>query len=105
MWCTALLADTASLTLCPNMKASSLVLFTDRAYVKLPPKQIRISLPSNDSCLLTTPHKTTSPIKMKFLILVVVMMALFSSVALTANKKNAGSKYSKNKKGKPHQGA
>jgi Na+-transporting methylmalonyl-CoA/oxaloacetate decarboxylase gamma subunit len=42
---------------------------------------------------------------MNFLILLVVMMALFSSVALAANKKNAGSKYSKNKKGKPHQGA
>jgi Na+-transporting methylmalonyl-CoA/oxaloacetate decarboxylase gamma subunit len=42
---------------------------------------------------------------MNFLILLVVMMALFSSVALAANKKNAGSKHSKNKKGKPHQGA
>jgi hypothetical protein len=48
--------------------------------------------------------KTTSPTKMKFLILLVVMAALFSSVALAGNKKNAKDKYSKNKPGVPHQG-
>jgi hypothetical protein len=42
---------------------------------------------------------------MKFIILLVAMMVLFASVTLAGpSPKNAKSKYSKNKKGKPHQG-
>lgn len=42
---------------------------------------------------------------MRFTVLLVAMMALFASVALAGPKpKNAKSKYSKNKKGKVHQG-
>jgi hypothetical protein len=42
---------------------------------------------------------------MKFILLLVAMMALFASVSLAGpSPKDAKSKYSKNKKGKPHQG-
>jgi hypothetical protein len=49
-------------------------------------------------------RKPTLPTRMKFLILLFVMAALFSSVALAGNRKEAKDKYSKNKKGVPHQG-
>jgi len=42
---------------------------------------------------------------MKLVILLVAMTVLFASVALAGpGPSNANSKYSKNKKGKPHQG-
>jgi hypothetical protein len=85
--------------LCSEVKASTLLLFLTSPYCN---SLVRLLM---FTTLLTEHLLRINDQKMKFIILLVAMVALFASVSLAGpSSKNAKSKYSKNKKGKPHQG-
>lgn len=79
-----------------DLKASSLLLFTDQAYVQQS-SELNQTLPHHDNYSSPVSKELTSNItqrnKMKLILLLVAMTALFSSLALAGGKP---SKYAKN---------